>query len=190
MMLERKRVDAVSATDTCMTRRRLLKFGATASLLASMPAWAKSAPRRALAFEHLHTGETLDVTYFANGAYDPRALSAINHVLRDFRTGQVYPIRPELLDQLYRVHAAIGSDAPFRVICGYRSPATNDFLHRTTNGVAEHSLHMDGMAIDVRLADTRTRRLRDVATSLKLGGVGYYASSDFVHLDVGRPRHW
>lgn len=189
-MIERKLVNTATGHEPCPTRRRLLKFATTATLLASMPAWAKSAPKRALAFEHLHTGETLHVTYFANGTYNPHALTAINHVLRDFRTGQVFPIRPELLDQLFRVHAAIGSDAPFRVICGYRSPVTNDFLHRTTNGVAEHSLHMDGMAIDVRLADTRTRRLRDVAAALKLGGVGYYASSDFVHLDVGRPRQW
>lgn len=186
----RKPVHRAFTEETCLVRRRLLKFGTLASMLASMPAWATAAPRRALAFEHLHTGETLEVTYFANGAYDPGALAAINRLLRDFRTGQIHPIRRELLDQLVRIHGVIGSDAPFRVICGYRSPATNEFLHRTTRGVAEHSLHMDGMAIDVRLADTRTRRLRDVAASMRLGGVGYYASSDFVHLDVGRPRQW
>jgi uncharacterized protein YcbK (DUF882 family) len=173
-----------------MSRRHLLKLAFGASALCAAPAWAKTASRRSLSFEHLHTGERLSVTYFANGAYDPQALTAINRVLRDFRTAQVHPIRRQLLDQLYLVHAAIGSDAPYQIICGYRSPATNAYLRRTSSGVAQHSLHMDGMAIDLRLADTQTRHLRDVAARLKLGGVGYYASSNFVHLDVGRPRQW
>ena len=173
-----------------MSRRGLLKLGLSAAALIATPAWAQPAARRSLAFEHLHTGERLAVTYYANGVYNERALSAINHLLRDFRTAQLFPIRRALLDQLHLVHASIGSDAPFQIICGYRSPATNAFLRRTSSGVAEHSLHMDGMAIDLRLADTRTRHLRDVAAQMKLGGVGYYAASNFVHLDVGRPRQW
>lgn len=172
------------------SRRGLLKLAFSATALIATPAWAKPAARRSLAFEHLHTGERLAVTYFANGTYNERALVAINRLLRDFRTEQVFPIRRQLLDQLHIVHAAIGSDAPFQIICGYRSPATNDFLRRTSGGVAQKSLHMDGMAIDLRLADTQTRHLRDVAARMKLGGVGYYASSNFVHLDVGRPRQW
>ncbi len=185
-----KSTEPARTAPTSVSRRSLLKLCVSAVALAAMPAWARPAPRRALSFEHLHTGERLSVTYYANGAYNPRALGAINHLLRDFRTAQVHPIRQQLLDQLYLVHAAIGSDAPFQIICGYRSPATNAFLRRTSSGVAEHSLHMDGMAIDLRLADTRTSHLRDVAARLKLGGVGYYASSNFVHLDVGRPRQW
>lgn len=172
------------------SRRRLLQLGVTALAAVCTPAWALQRPSRSLAFDHLHTGEKLSITYFRDGAYDDIALATINHLLRDFRTGDVFPIRPGLLDQLCEVQAAIGSDAPFQVISGYRSPATNDMLHRKSGGVAEHSLHMEGMAIDVRLADTRTRHLRDVAASLKLGGVGYYAASNFVHLDIGRPRHW
>jgi len=173
-----------------LSRRRLLKLGAASALLACVPAWARPLPARSLAFKHLHTGEQLSITYFDQGAYDDIALATINHLLRDFRTGDVFPIRRELLDQLACVHAAIGSDAPFQVISGYRSPQTNDMLHRTSGGVASRSLHMDGMAIDVRLADTKTRKLRDVTADLKLGGVGFYAASDFVHLDIGRPRQW
>lgn len=173
-----------------MSRRGLLKLGLGAATLIATPAWARPATRRTLAFEHLHTGERLAVTYYANGAYNQRALSAIDHLLRDFRTEQVFPIRRQLLDQLHLVHAAVGSDAPFQIICGYRSPATNEFLRRTSSGVAQNSLHLDGRAIDLRLTDTRTRHLRDVAAHMKLGGVGYYASSNFVHLDVGRPRQW
>ncbi len=173
-----------------LTRRGFLRLGAGLALVAGMPAWAAAAKTRSLAFRHLHTGEKLALTYYDSGRYDDIALAAIDHLLRDFRTGDVHPIRRELLDQLAFVHGALGSDAPFEVISGYRSPVTNDMLHRTTSGVATRSLHMDGMAIDVRLADTRTRKLRDVAADLKLGGVGYYASSDFVHLDIGRPRQW
>ena len=173
-----------------LSRRGFMKLGLGAAALCATPAWAKAAPRRSLSFEHLHTGERLSVTYYANGAYNDHALKSINHLLRDFRTAQVFPIRRQLLDQLCLVHAAIGSDAPYQIICGYRSPSTNEFLRRTSSGVAQHSLHMDGMAIDVRLPDTRTRHLRDVAARLKLGGVGYYASSNFVHLEVGRPGQW
>lgn len=182
--------DEMSTGSRMLSRRGFLQMGMGAAALCAMPAWAKAAPRRALSFEHLHTGERLSITYFANGSYNPQALNAINHLLRDFRTAQVFPIRRQLLDQLYLVHAAVGSDAPYQIICGYRSPSTNEFLRRTSSGVAQHSLHMDGMAIDVRLRDCRTRHLRDVAARLKLGGVGYYASSNFVHLDVGRPRQW
>lgn len=178
------------ARGRAITRRNFLGLGASVALCAAMPAWARARPGRSLAFHHLHTGEQLAVTYFDRGSYDDIALAAINHLLRDFRTGEIHPIRRTLLDQLAQVHAVIGSDAPFEVISGYRSPATNDMLHRTTSGVATRSLHMDGMAIDVRLADTKTRKLRDVAAGLALGGVGYYAASDFVHLDIGRVRHW
>lgn len=173
-----------------ITRRGFLRLAGGLAVLAGMPTWARTATTRSLAFRHLHTGEKLALTYYDAGRYDRIALAAIDHLLRDFRTGDVHPIRRELLDQLAFVHATLGSDAPFEVISGYRSPTTNDMLHRTTSGVATRSLHMDGMAIDVRLADTRTRELRDVAASLKLGGVGYYAASDFVHLDIGRPRQW
>ena len=156
----------------------------------ALPASARPQPSRSLAFKQLHTGETLSVKYFRNGRYDPQALAAIDHLLRDFRTGEVYPIAPALLDQLCVVHRLIGSDAPFEIISAYRSPVTNAKLHRNSSGVASGSLHMQGKAIDVRLADTRTRQLRDVALELGAGGVGYYASSNFVHLDIGRRRHW
>ena len=171
-------------------RRRFLRLGLAGLAAHALPAWARLADERALALHNLHTGESLALTYYTAGAYDELALAAINHTLRDFRTGDVHPIHTDLLDQLALVHAALGSDAPFQIISGYRSPVTNERLRQHSGGVASRSLHMDGKAIDVRLADTRTSRLRDVAAGLGLGGVGYYARSDFVHLDVGRPRQW
>lgn len=173
-----------------LNRRSWLATCAAALAATAFPALAKPQPARSLAFSHLHTGETLDIRYYRNGRYDPVALRAIDHLLRDFRSGEVHPIQPALLDQLACLHRLIGSDAPFEIISAYRSPGTNSMLHRTSSGVASGSLHMQGMAIDVRLADTRTSRLRDIAREAGLGGVGYYAQSNFVHLDIGRPRHW
>jgi uncharacterized protein YcbK (DUF882 family) len=187
-MLDIKRTTTRGAA--LVNRRRVLQLGMACVAMSAMPAWAKLTQTRTLAFDHLHTGEQIALTYFEDGAYDEIALAAINHTLRDFRSGEVFPIRTELLDQLSLVHAAIGSDAPFQIISAYRSPQTNDMLHRKSSGVASRSLHMDGMAIDVRLADTKSSRLRDVAADMKLGGVGYYAQSNFVHLDIGRPRQW
>jgi len=150
---------------------------------------AMEAPR-SLSFHHLHTGERLAVKYFAYGDYLPDALLNVNHVLRDWRTDQVHPIDPALLDLLYDLHRATGSKRPFDVICGYRSPATNAMLARKSEQVATRSLHLRGKAIDIRLADVPLSRLRDEALGLKRGGVGYYPGSNFVHVDTGRVRSW
>lgn len=173
-----------------ISRRRWLRIGATGLAVAVTPAWASLTTTREVAFDHLHTGEKLSLAYYRDGSYDDDALSSINHILRDFRTGDVHPIDRRLLDLLYTVRTAIGSDAPFQVISGYRSPVTNEKLQNASSGVATHSLHMQGMAIDVRLSDTRTSQLREAAAGLKIGGVGYYAASNFVHLDIGRSRQW
>jgi uncharacterized protein YcbK (DUF882 family) len=102
----------------------------------------------------------------------------------------VHPIDPALLDLLHGVRSATGSRAPFQIISGYRSPATNHRLQQASTGVATHSLHMDGRAIDVRLADVTLPRLRRAASAARAGGVGYYPESGFVHLDTGRVRYW
>jgi uncharacterized protein YcbK (DUF882 family) len=114
----------------------------------------------------------------------------VNRFLRDFRSGEIHPIDPRLLDILYQLQILADRAATYEVISGYRSPQTNAALHRVSAGVAEHSLHMEGRAIDVRMTGFPTRRLRDLAMSLGVGGVGYYARSDFVHLDTGRVRSW
>ena len=139
---------------------------------------------------HTHTGESLSCVYYRDGAYDPATLTRVNHFLRDFRTGEVHAIDPGLLDILFAVRARAGRDDAFHVISGYRSPATNAFLRSHSSGVARHSLHMVGRAIDVRLPGFPTRRLRDLALAMRRGGVGYYPTSDFVHLDTGRVRFW
>lgn len=175
-----------------ITRRNFLKLGVLSAAL-PVQAYAKiggSEAERSLRFYNLHTGENADLVYWAEGQYIPESLTEINHVLRDFRTGQVDAIDPKLLDLLYRVNAMLGAAQPFHVISGFRSPASNAMLEETTSGVAKHSLHMDGKAIDVRIPGIELSDLRRAGLALQGGGVGYYPSSNFVHLDTGRPRFW
>ncbi|MBK7529896.1 MAG: DUF882 domain-containing protein [Piscinibacter sp.] len=169
-----------------LPRRRFI------AALAALPlaARARSNEPRVLAFNHLHTGERLELEYFSAGAYVPDALGAVNHLLRDFRTGDVGTIDPALLDLLHALRERTGTHRPFQIISGYRSPATNQMLHDRSRGVATKSLHMSGQAIDIRLADVPLVRLRDTALSLRVGGVGFYPGSDFVHVDTGRGRAW
>jgi uncharacterized protein YcbK (DUF882 family) len=167
---------------------RSLLGAAGAALLA--PRARAAQPPRALAFLNLHTREELSLVYRDDDGYRSDALTRLDTLLRDARTEQVHPIDPALFDILHQLHAATGSREPFHVICGYRSPETNRRLHDAGRGVAVNSLHVVGRAIDVRLPDVATARLRDAALAAARGGVGYYAASNFVHLDTGRVRHW
>jgi uncharacterized protein YcbK (DUF882 family) len=176
-----------------IARRRLIRTGlGLAGSLAAGPAAmaALAAPVRRVAFDNLHTGEKLAVAYYEGGAYVPDALAAVNRVLRDFRTGEVHLISPRLLDLLTVLSATVETRAAFGVISGYRSPQTNAMLHAESSQVAAGSLHIYGEAIDVRLADIDSARLRDAALGMAIGGVGYYPTSDFVHVDIGRVRRW
>jgi uncharacterized protein YcbK (DUF882 family) len=137
----------------------------------------------------MHTGERLEIAYFAQGAYVPEALARLEWLLRDFRSGDVHRIDARLYDILYALCASCGG-GEFEIISGYRSPQTNARLRAHSRGVAAHSLHIEGRAIDVRLAGRPTERLCAAALALARGGVGYYPKSDFVHVDTGRVRSW
>ena len=187
--------DAFSSTTAGPpVRRRFLAVGAAflASPLLALPrrARASTLSARMLSLRHTHTGEVLSLAYAAGGAYLTEALARVNWFLRDFRNGESKAIDPQLLDQLHALSVVTGTKAPYDVISGYRSPATNELLQRRGGGVATHSLHLEGRAIDVRLADVPLADLRDAAVSLRSGGVGFYAQSQFVHLDTGRVRRW
>jgi uncharacterized protein YcbK (DUF882 family) len=174
-----------------LCRRGFLAAVLAAPLVAASPALAAARPgTRALRFAHTHTGEHLSLEYARGHAYLPDALRAVNQFLRDFRTGEVHPIDPALLDLLADIARVTGTEKPFEVISGYRSPATNGSLRARSHGVASGSLHMTGQAIDIRLADVSLERLRDVAIVLRRGGVGSYSEPNFVHVDTGRVRTW
>jgi uncharacterized protein YcbK (DUF882 family) len=173
-----------------LDRRSFLKLGAFAALAGSRPAMASFAPERSLTFYNLHTSERLNTVYWAEGAYIPEALQAINYHLRDYRTGEIREIDRRLLDVLCELRRKLETTAQIELISGYRSPSTNAMLHGKSPGVAEHSLHIEGMAADIRIPGRNLSLLRKAAVSMKAGGVGYYPASQFVHVDVGRVRTW
>ncbi len=148
------------------------------------------ATHRALAVQNPHTGDKLNLTYFEKGRYLSDALDEISFLLRDYRTGDVHPIDPELLDQLHDLKQMLGFYQPFDVICGYRSPLTNARLHAEHSGVANNSFHIHGRAVDIRIERLDLRRVRNAAVAMHRGGVGYYPGSNFIHLDTGSFRTW
>lgn len=180
------------------SRRRFLKAGlmaAAACILPPLGAQASTPPRtkasrRELRFYNTHTNESLDICYCAEGRYLPEALRAVNHIMRDHRTGEVRPIDPRLLDLLHGIGKQAGDAPPLHIISGYRSPATNASLRRRSGGVARRSLHMQGTAVDIRIPEIPLPRLHKIALGMGKGGVGYYPKSDFVHVDIGQVRHW
>jgi uncharacterized protein YcbK (DUF882 family) len=182
-------------------RRRLLATGCVAmgaTAAAGLPRLARARTPTAvddpaakrIALKNLHTGEELDVVFRRGDAPVEESLAAIQVLLRDFRNNEQHVIDPRLLDYLHDVACGLGALPIFSVISGYRSPQTNEQLREHSNGVARHSLHLEGRAIDVRLARVNCDQLAECARSLARGGVGYYRTSDFVHLDTGLYRSW
>jgi len=175
-----------------MDRRRFLGTAVGGVLALKMTAVAaKAAGPRELSFHHTHIGENLRLEYHDGVQYLPEAMKQISFYLRDFRTGDIHPIDPGVLDLLHVLcHQTVGRTLPFHVISAYRSPKTNAMLRQKSHGVAKHSLHMQGKAIDIRLPGCDTRHLYRAALGLRRGGVGYYAKADFIHVDTGRVRTW
>jgi uncharacterized protein YcbK (DUF882 family) len=208
-LLKNKQIDENSAIES---RRKFLKNLAYGSVLALSGCGVETATVRhggrygnteqtqgvylhnpkfkTLSFEHTHTGEKLKLTYFEHGKYIKGALHEINYLLRDFRTDDIHPIDTKLLDQLFDLKQTLGLNKPFHIISGYRSPFTNAQLRKNSHGVAEHSYHLQGRAIDIRVEGVSSKTVRNTALALAQGGVGYYPRNNFVHLDSGRFRTW
>ncbi|CAL1241556.1 YcbK family protein [Candidatus Methylocalor cossyra] len=172
-----------------LTRAGMAAVGAL--LLPSFEAVAKSFSReRALSFHNVNTDEELTIVCCPERQYEPAVLQQFNHFLRDHRADEVRPMDPALIDLLFAVSVFTGSTGTFKVLSGYRSPETNSWLRKFNHGVAEHSMHIEGKAVDIRMTDVDTRTIHKVALALQQGGVGYYPRSDFVHLDTGAVRSW
>jgi uncharacterized protein YcbK (DUF882 family) len=175
-----------------IARRQLIAMVATPSVLTCLP-WRPAEAalgERSLALHHVCTGERLEVVYYKDGSYVPTALAAIAHHLRDWRAGKVHPVDLRLLDLIWVLRGQLDPTVPIEVTCGYRTPETNALLLQRNHGVSRHSLHMRGMAVDLRIPSCGLRLLRDAAMELNAGGVGYYPAQNFVHLDTGPVRHW
>ena len=187
--------DSARLYDEAMNPRRafLKQSVLLASALggASLARGAVAAPgERSLRLYNTHTGESLRSVFWAEGEFLPAALGDINQLLRDHRNDQIAPIDPQLLLLLDQLGARFGDSPLYHVISGYRSPASNQLLAARSNGVARHSMHMEGRAIDIRLPGQALSALHQAALAAHGGGVGYYPDSQFVHLDTGRLRRW
>ncbi len=176
-----------------ITRRRFCIAAAQAAagllISPSLIYCATEQKKYPLSFFHTHTEECLEILH-TPGQCCGAVQRKINTFLRDFRTGEIRPIDTGLLDIISQIQSVTGSRGTIEIISGYRSPQTNNFLHSRSSGVATHSLHLEGRAVDIRITDLPTRQLCATAVALRTGGVGYYAASDFVHLDTGRFRTW
>jgi uncharacterized protein YcbK (DUF882 family) len=147
---------------------------------------------RTLSMFNIHTQDTITVTFKRNGKYVPEALQALNHFMRDWRRNQEIKMDPALIDLIWELHEELGSKEPVHLICGYRSPATNEMLRHTVGGQARNSRHITGQAADLTFPDVPLKQLRYSALIRERGGVGYYPASGlpFVHVDTGNVRHW
>ena len=183
--------------------KRLKKLLASAAIVAALSVaavWSLDTPTiaggetRTVSLYHIHTKESITVTYMVKGRYVPSAMKKINYLMRDWRRNEVVTIDPKTVDLIWELHADLGSRAPIHIVCGYRSPKTNAFLKRVGRNVAKKSQHMIGKAIDLYFPDVPTKKIRNSALVRKVGGVGYYRSSGgptgFIHLDSGNVRHW
>lgn len=176
-------------------RRMLAGVGAGALALGLAPvgtALARTAGSdvRGLSLVNLYTSESVSIDYFANGAYIPEALRELDRFMRDPIDGTQHRIHPALYDLLNSLYGLMETPLPFHLISGYRSPATNAMLRRRSRGVAKRSLHMSGLAADIRLPGRDLKYLWRAAKALKGGGVGLYTRSNFIHVDTGRLRSW
>ncbi|MCB1380716.1 MAG: DUF882 domain-containing protein [Alphaproteobacteria bacterium] len=149
---------------------------------------------RTLSLYHVHTRESLNITYMKDGKYIPSAIKKINYLMRDWRRNEVIKMDPRTIDLMWELHADLGSKRPIHIVCGYRSPRTNAFLKKIGRNVARKSQHMVGHAIDLYFPDIPTEKIRNSALVRKVGGVGYYRSgggpTGFLHIDSGNVRHW
>jgi uncharacterized protein YcbK (DUF882 family) len=178
------------------SRRYFLKLGAFGLLAGFYPSsiFAKMrdlpSSEKSLSLYNLHTEESLDTVYWNDGEYLDGPLTKIDFIMRDHRTGETKSIDTRLLDLLYSIQKRLNGEQPFHIISGYRSPQTNSILRKNDRGVSGKSLHMLGKAVDIRLPEVELSSLRKVTMDLRVGGVGYYPRSDFIHVDLGRLRYW
>ena len=179
-----------------LTRRNFLKLGVLTAVASISPLPSFAAPsnpftsEKNLSFYNIHNDERLSTVYWRNGQYLPDVLRAINYIMRDHRTNEIKVIQVQLLDLLYDIHRNLNTKQFFHIVSGYRSPATNNYLYKHSTGVNKNSLHVNGMAVDIRIPLCDLAFLGNTAKSLKRGGVGLYPESNFVHVDVGAVRYW
>jgi uncharacterized protein YcbK (DUF882 family) len=186
------RVDEVPLTSQVPGRTSIMRARARAHYQPAryVPQRSYGGEVRSLTINNVHTGETINTVYYENGDYVPGALDEVNYFFRDFRANLIKPIDPRLLDLLHTIHASSDTTKPSNRVSGYRSPQTNAWLASQTEGVARHSMHIEGKAADINLPGRQLSLLQRIALAMRYGGVGYYPQAGFVHVDTGRVRRW
>ncbi|MBI6548482.1 YcbK family protein [Xenorhabdus lircayensis] len=145
---------------------------------------------RILRFDNLHTGETLKAEFFDGRRYNKSELARLNHLFRDFRQNKIKTIDPKLFDQIYLLQMMMGINKSVQLVSGYRSLTTNNMLRQASGGVAKHSYHTRGQAMDFHIDGTQLAHIRKAALKMRTGGVGFYPKSNFIHIDTGPVRTW
>ncbi|WP_342221725.1 YcbK family protein [Candidatus Fukatsuia endosymbiont of Tuberolachnus salignus] len=175
-------------------RRKWLTLGGAALGISLLPhktlATLSTSRPRLLKLNNLHTGESIKSEYFNGHSYNKKELTCLNYFFRDFRANEVKHIDPNLFDQLYRLKLLLDTNKPVQLVSGYRSPKTNNALRQRSSGVAKHSLHTLGKAMDFHIEGVALNTIRKAALNIRAGGVGYYPRSNFVHIDTGQVRAW
>lgn len=175
-------------------RRTLLKGLLAGGVMTTIPGTAMagrlSLPHYKVSIVHAHTKEKFDGVYRIGNKYLPDAFRKINYFMRDFRTNDLHTIDPHLIDILASLQVRSRQNGPIELYSGYRSPKTNAMLRNTSTGVAKKSYHLKGQAADIHIPGYSTKQLRNIAQELKVGGVGYYPRSGFIHVDTGDVRTW
>ncbi len=190
--------NASTSDDALLSQRRtFLKMGLAGIVGAAVPfisvknvLAASSSSAWNISFRNMHTGESFSGVYRVGDKYLPDAFERLNYVLRDFRTNEVFPMDPHIIDILSIITRKIDTTDSYEILSGYRSPKTNSMLGKRSGGVAKNSFHMYGQALDIRIPGYSTKAIRNIAKSIKAGGVGYYPRSNFVHIDTGKVRSW
>jgi len=177
-------------------RRDMLKLG-LAGILGSLVPLSFAKPVEAsvdgvwrVVFRNGRSGESFNGVYRVGNKYLPEAFERLNYVLRDVRSGEIFPMDPRVIDLMAVIQKKAAQKQPIEILSGYRSPKTNAGLRQESGGVAKNSFHMYGQALDMRIKGYNTQKLHKLALGLKAGGVGFYPSSDFVHIDTGKVRSW
>ena len=181
--------DGCRWSPACVLPLRHVAWATLTLMIVAAPRSA-AASDRSLTFFHTNTNESATVTYRRGDRYDEEGLNRLNWLLRDWRVNEPVKMDPRLFDILWELYRESGSREPIHVISAYRSPGTNTMLRQRSSAVSEHSQHMSGKAMDIRLPDVEPARLRAIAMRLQEGGVGYYGASGFVHVDTGSVRAW
>lgn len=178
------------------TRRKFVSFSLAGIALAAsgalkiLPASARQTIGHEISLKNAHTGERYKGVYRIGSYYVPGAFRKINRLMRDHRTGDILPIDPKLIDTLSRIQRDCRCGDAIQILSGYRSAKTNNMLRRNSRGVAKKSYHMKGQAADIQVPGSSTAKVRNTARALRVGGVGYYPRSGFVHVDTGDVRSW